>query len=76
MRLRERVVSSSNSNSKFESDMILISNKQRDDIVKYIDLMCEALTGSDNRTYNTKRLARKLAKQLRAKQPLPDTAKP
>jgi len=56
--------------------MILISNKQRDDIVKYIDLMCEALTGSDNRTYNTKRLARKLAKQLRAKQPLPDTAKP
>ena len=50
--------------------MIAISNKQRDDIVRYIDLMCDALKGEDTRTYNTKRLARKLSKQLRAKQPL------
>lgn len=50
--------------------MILISNKQRDDIVRYIDLMCEALTSNDLRTFNTKRLARKLAKQLRQKQPV------
>ncbi len=50
--------------------MIAISNKQRDDIVRYLDLMCDALKGEDTRTYNTKRLARKLAKTLRAKQPL------
>lgn len=50
--------------------MILISDRQRDDICKYLDLMCESLTGQDNRTYNTKRLARILARKLRAKQPL------
>lgn len=49
-------------------DMI-ISNKQRDDILRYIDLMCEALQGKDTRTYNTKRLARNLANRLKAKQP-------
>ena len=47
--------------------MIVISNSQRDYIVKYIDLMCEALTGSDNKTYNTIRMARKLQNQLKAK---------
>lgn len=50
--------------------MIVISNSQRDYIVKYIDLMCEALTGKDNKTYNTIRMARKLQNQLIAKQPL------
>lgn len=50
--------------------MIVISNSQRDYIVKYIDLMCETLTGSDNKTYNTIRMARKLQNQLKAKQPL------
>ena len=49
--------------------MIAISNQQRDDIVKYIDLLCETLTASDNRTYNIRRRARKLSKVLRAKQP-------
>ena len=49
--------------------MIIILNKQRDDIVRYIDLMCEAMKGQDTRTYNTKRLARKLAARLKAKQP-------
>lgn len=49
--------------------MIIISNKQRDDILRYIDLMCEALQGKDTRTYNTKRLARNLANRLKAKQP-------
>lgn len=47
--------------------MIIISNKQRDDILRYIDLMCEALQGKDTRTYNTKRLARNLANKLKAK---------
>lgn len=50
--------------------MIIISNSQRDYIVKYIDLMCEALQGNDNKTYNTKRMARKLQSQLTMKQPL------
>lgn len=49
--------------------MIIISNSQRDDIVRYIDLMCEAMKGQDTRTYNTKRLARKLAARMKAKQP-------
>lgn len=47
--------------------MIIISNKQRDDILRYIDLMCEALQGEDTRTFNTKRLARNLANRLKAK---------
>ena len=55
--------------------MIAISNKQRDDIVRYLDLMCDALKGEDTSTYNTKRLARKLAKTLRAKQPLSSESK-
>lgn len=50
--------------------MIIISNKQRDDILRYIDLMCEALQGKDTRTHNTKRLARNLANKLKAKQPI------
>ena len=49
--------------------MITISNKQRDDAVRYIDLLCQTLQGNDTRTYNTIRLARKLSKVLKAKQP-------
>ena len=41
---------------------------QRDQILRYIDLLCESLTGTDTRTYNTKRLAKNLAKRLRAKE--------
>lgn len=49
--------------------MILISNKQRDDSVRYLDLLCSILSDrKDNKSYNTCRLARKLAKQLRLKQ--------
>lgn len=51
--------------------MILISNRQRDDMMRYIRLMCECMRGTDNRTYNTKRLAKKLYRALEAKQPLP-----
>lgn len=51
--------------------MIVISNKQRDDIVRYLDLLCQTLQGTDTRTYNTKRLARILSKRLDAKQPIP-----
>lgn len=48
--------------------MIIISNKQRDDIVRYLDLLCQFLEGNDTRTYNTKRLARILSKKLNSKQ--------
>lgn len=51
--------------------MIVISNKQRDDIVRYLDLLCQTLQGNDTRTYNTKRLARILSKRLNAKKPIP-----
>lgn len=50
--------------------MIVISNKQRDDIVRYLDLLCQTLQGTDTRTYNTKQLARILSKRLNAKQPI------
>lgn len=49
--------------------MIIISNKQRDDILRYIELMYENMKGTDNKTYNTKRLAMKLHRVLEAKQP-------
>jgi hypothetical protein len=48
--------------------MIIISNSQRDQILRYLDQLCDTMQGSDTRTYNTKRLARKLAKRLREKQ--------
>lgn len=50
--------------------MIIISNKQRDDIVRYLDLLCQTLEGDDTKTYNTKRLARILSKKLNSKQPI------
>lgn len=50
--------------------MIIISNKQRDDIVRYLNLLCQFLEGNDTRTYNTKRLARILSKKLNSKQPI------
>ena len=48
--------------------MIIISNSQRDQILRYIDILCESLTGEDTRTYNTKRLAKNLARRLKAKE--------
>lgn len=54
--------------------MILISNQQRDQIVKYLESYCNQLQGSDTRTYNTKRLASILVRRLRAKHPV-DAAK-
>lgn len=50
--------------------MIIISNKQRDDVVRFLGLLCETLQGSDTNTFNTRRLARKLAGTLAAKHPL------
>lgn len=50
--------------------MILISNQQRDDILRYIDLLCEAYKSkkeSDTRSYNVCRRAGILRKQLMKK---------
>ena len=50
--------------------MILISNRHRDDLVKFLDLLCERLQGKTTKEYNTKRLATKLKRTLQEKQPL------
>lgn len=50
--------------------MIVISNKQRDDIVRYLDYLCGKVKDNDLRTINTKRLASSLVKKLRAKKPI------
>lgn len=52
--------------------MIMISNKQRDDIVRYLTEFTEGLQSvKSTRTYNTRRLARKLIQVLSAKKPVP-----
>ena len=50
--------------------MIAISNQQRDDILRYIDLLCEAYKPKkgDTRSYNVCRRAAILKKQLMKKQ--------
>ena len=53
--------------------MILISNSQRDEMVRYIDELCEALQptlGGSTRAYNTVRRAKKLRSRLVDKQPV------
>lgn len=50
----------------------MISNKQRDDIVRYLTEFTEGLQSvKSTRTYNTRRLARKLIQVLSAKKPVP-----
>ena len=50
--------------------MFIISNSQRDLILRVIDTLCGEVKGEDNRTYNIKRMARRFAKTLRGKQPV------
>ena len=57
-----------------QTDMIAISNQHRDDILRYLDLLCEAydeLGKRDTRSYNVCRRARILRKELMKKQPIP-----
>lgn len=50
----------------------MISNKQRDDIIRYLTEFTEGLQSvKSTRTYNTRRLARKLIQVLSAKKPVP-----
>lgn len=51
--------------------MIMISNKQRDDIVRYLTEFTEGMQSvKSTRAYNTRRLARKLVQVLSAKKPV------
>lgn len=53
--------------------MIVISNQQRDDILRYLDLLCEEYKERgqrDTRSYNVCRRAGILRKQLMKKQPV------
>lgn len=50
--------------------MYIISNRQHDDILRYIEMLCKGLPNKGAKAINTKRLAMKLHKALEAKQPL------
>lgn len=50
--------------------MILISNKQRDDIVRYLEQLHGRLQGNDLRTINARRLVGILIRRLRNKKPI------
>lgn len=50
--------------------MITISNSQRDDILRYLDLLCDAYSKQrNNRAHNICRRAGILRRQLAAKEP-------
>lgn len=50
--------------------MIIISNAQRDQVVRYLNVLCGILDGKDTRSHNIKRLSRKLIAQLETKRPV------
>ena len=52
--------------------MIIISNAQRDQVVRYLNVLCGILNDKDTKSYNIKRLSRKLIVQLEAKSPIRD----
>lgn len=59
--------------------MIVISNQQRDDILRYLDLFCEAYKekgNSSTRAYNLCRRAGILRRQLMSKEPFSNSDLP
>lgn len=48
--------------------MIIISNSQRDEIVRYLTDYCDNTQADGTRAFNARRLARKLARTLTKKQ--------
>lgn len=50
--------------------MILISNSQRDEIVRYLTDYVEHTQAGGTRAFNARRLARKLARALSEKRPI------
>lgn len=59
--------------SKNIQAMYIISNKQLADCIRFTALMIETMPVTGNRSYNMKRMAGILLKQLRAKQPLSES---
>lgn len=59
--------------SKNIQTMYIISNKQLADCIRFTELMIETMPVTDNRSYNMKRMAGILLKQLRVKQPLSES---
>lgn len=57
--------------------MYIISNKQMEDIISYIEAWKDGVQveEKDTRTYNKVRLANILVKKLKAKQPLSESLK-
>lgn len=53
--------------------MYIISNNQLADCIRFTELMIETMPVNDNRSYNIKRMAGILLKQLRVKQPLSES---
>ena len=53
--------------------MYIISNKQLADCIRFTALMIETMPVTDNRSYNMKRMAGILLKQLRVKQSLSES---
>ncbi len=54
--------------------MYLISNTDRDYIIKYLEMMIDHTPQQGLRAVNAVRLAKQLVKKLEAKQPLPAEA--
>ena len=50
--------------------MYIISNRQHDDILRYIEMLCKGLPNKGAKAINTKRLAMKLHRALAAKRPI------
>ena len=59
--------------SKNIQTMYIISNKQLADCIRFTALMIETMPVTDNRSYNMKRMAGILLKQLRVKQSLSES---
>lgn len=60
-------------NPKNIQAMYIISNNQLADCIRFTELMIETMPVNDNRSYNIKRMAGILLKQLRVKQPLSES---
>lgn len=54
--------------------MYSVSNSQMEYIKAYLGMLIDAMPVSDNRSYNTRRMAKNLLRKLEAKQPLPASA--
>lgn len=56
--------------------MVIISNRQRDEIVRYLSEYAAMRGDGGNRAYNARRLAALLARQLAARKPVDKSCLP